>query len=221
LHSAQSGVSFNSTEEQSSSRRERQEPSENRKRNSQERRERDSNGTGSGTRKGTAEGPPDENRETRFGREPATELGRASETRPARESERKPVRVSKARLTQHSGNWVAAHGTRSSYDECDDGVRETVSSARTSRITLEWRVVVIWVPNRIFEKSESKGRDLEREIAPSLLRNQSRCSSLLGPRLIISSLATILRTSLDDGVRMCPKEHISLNQEVPRRRGKP
>ena len=29
---------------------------------------------------------------------------------------------------------------------------------------------MIWAPNQIFEKSESKGRDLEREIAPSLLR---------------------------------------------------
>jgi len=28
---------------------------------------------------------------------------------------------------------------------------------------------VIWAPNQVFEKSVSRGRDLEREIAPSLL----------------------------------------------------
>jgi len=33
---------------------------------------------------------------------------------------------------------------------------------------------VIWAPNQVFEKSESRGRDLEREIAPSLLCDRRR-----------------------------------------------
>jgi hypothetical protein len=34
---------------------------------------------------------------------------------------------------------------------------------------------VIWAPTQIFETSDSEGRDLEREIAPSLLRHR-RCT---------------------------------------------
>jgi len=37
-----------------------------------------------------------------------------------------------------------------------------------SRTILKWQEVVVWKPNQTFEKSEKKGRDPEREIAPSL-----------------------------------------------------
>jgi hypothetical protein len=46
--------------------------------------------------------------------------------------------------------------------KCDDGVRETVGSARTSRITPEWRVAVIWVPNQIFENRKAGARSRKR-----------------------------------------------------------
>ena len=56
------------------------------------------------------------------------------------------------------------------------GKRELCSKApNNSGVT----IIVIWAPNQIFEKSESRGRDLEREIAPSLLYTTPRRATRL------------------------------------------
>jgi hypothetical protein len=58
-------------------------------------------------------------------------------------------------------------GTReSSYSGCDDGrVWEGAGFARGYQTILKWQSVVIWTPNRIFEKSESRG-EISKEKSP-------------------------------------------------------
>jgi hypothetical protein len=89
---------------------------------------------------------------------------------PVGESGQGPSGEPATGLAKHSENWLPMDGTReSSYIECDDRrVWESAGFARRYQTILKWQSVVIWTPNRIFEKSESRGRNLEREIALSL-----------------------------------------------------
>lgn len=69
------------------------------------------------------------------------------------------------KLTQHSGDWAEADGTRKLLRRMTDGVRGTAGSARKSRITLSWQALVTWVPNQVFENSESWG-EISQETSP-------------------------------------------------------
>ncbi len=73
-----------------------------------------------------------------------------------------------SRSTQETGClWMYRE---SSYSEWNDGrVREARAPLEGPETIPELQKVVTWAPNQVFEKSESGGRDLEREIAPLLL----------------------------------------------------
>jgi hypothetical protein len=115
----------------------RQEPSESRKRSSQEPRERIFDGTGSGTRKGTAEGPPDETRERSSEENRQRDLKEHRRRTPKGDRrgspQGNPKRDSRSTRETRPPRWDKKALTA----KCDDGVRETAGSARTSRITLK------------------------------------------------------------------------------------
>jgi len=113
----------------------RQEPSEIWKRSSQERRERISRRTGSGTRKGTGK-----ELRMRIGNEVRKTTGNGNrksigdETRKGiGEEARKGIRNESHASTQETD--CSGWNKKALAAKCDDGVRETVGSARTSRKT--------------------------------------------------------------------------------------
>jgi hypothetical protein len=159
-----------------------QEPSENRKRDSQEHRGRNSRGTGSGTRKGAGKGTPDENRERGLeeNRQRNLEKHRRRFPQGNRRGDSKGNPKRDSRSTQATGcrGWnkkaLAANGMTEEYGK--RGLRPKAPD--NSEVTTSCDLCA--EPD--LRKSDSEGRDLEREIALLLLsdlisRSQKRCGA--------------------------------------------
>ena len=165
LRSRQSRVSFNSTEERSSRRREQTRATENRKRSSQERRERNSRGTRSGTRKGAGEGTPDETRERSSEENRQRDLEEHRRRFPQGDRRGNPQGNPKrdSRSTQATGcrGWnkkaLAANGM--TEENGKRGLRPKAPD--NSEVTTSCDLCA--EPD--LRKSDSEGRDLEGEIA--------------------------------------------------------